>query len=159
MLLLVREGVIKGCFKRSWCKKVLNLCLGSTRILLRNTVANSCTKSKENECFNWCVVEYLMLRLPVSENLVLSLCTCVRWKKKKKVGNVCRQRILRNVMYNNANWLAVLKVQREDIILVEWRDRMRSIWSKLNLTKSARFCKISNLFRFVWAAWPHTTMT
>ena len=83
MLLLVREGVNKGHFKRSCCKEVLNLCFTSTWILLRNTVPNSCTKSKENECFNWCVMEYLMLRLPLSENLVLSLCTCVRWKKKR----------------------------------------------------------------------------
>ena len=46
------EGVNKGCFKTSCFKEVLNLCLGSTRILLKNTDPNSGTKSKENECFN-----------------------------------------------------------------------------------------------------------
>ena len=38
---------------------------------------------------------------------------------EKKVRNVCRQRIVRDVVHNSANLLAVLKVQREDIRVIK----------------------------------------
>ena len=47
--------------KRSWCKEVWNLCLGSTQILW-GILFQILAPNPENECFNWFFLKFLMIR-------------------------------------------------------------------------------------------------